>query len=85
MAEFGQIVIKDAETIRDDILRSIRVGFGRIGITNINVAPGSDYYILATAVGGECAVAQANTPIASDQTMPDTAVGEGRIRPSEIS
>lgn len=69
-------VVKDPATSRDDILRTIRNGLISRGVSNPNVSPKSDYYVLATAVANELAVAGANCIIAADDLMPDTATGE---------
>lgn len=61
--------------IRDDILRTIKNGLIAKGIANPNIGPGSDYFLLATAIGNEVAVVQANSTILADQLMPDTAAG----------
>lgn len=49
-------------------------GLARRGITNPNVGPGSDWYVLAQAVGNQLAVAESNGAIAAKEAMPDTAV-----------
>jgi Baseplate J-like protein len=64
---------RDASTIRDSVLRTIKSGLIQRGISNPNVGPNSDYYLFATALGNELAVVQANSVITADQCMPDTA------------
>jgi hypothetical protein len=61
--------------IRDDILRTIKSGLIAQGIPTPNIGPNSDYYLIATALGNELAVPQANAVILADQLMPDTAAG----------
>lgn len=65
--------VKDATTIRDDGLRTIKNGLIRRGIANPNVGPGSDWFIEWTALGNELAVIGANAVIKADQLMPDSA------------
>jgi uncharacterized phage protein gp47/JayE len=65
--------VKTAEDIRDDILRTYRAGLIRIGVTNPNVTPGSDIYVLAQAIGDQLEVAMANAQVKADAMMPDTA------------
>src|SRR5215210_7421733 len=72
--------VKSATTIRDDILRTIRSGMIRRGIANPNVGPGSDYWLLASAVANELEVVESNSLIKADELMPDTAVDEGLRR-----
>lgn len=69
-----QFKVKDATTIRQDILRTIRNGLLQRGVTSPAVDPGSDWYVLGTAVGNELAVIGANAIVACDELMPDTAV-----------
>lgn len=61
--------------IRDAILRTIKNGLIRLGIANPNVGQNSDYYLIASALGNELAVVQANSVLTVDQCMPDTAAG----------
>ncbi len=72
--------VKDPTTIRDDILRTLRNGLIARGVSNPNVAPGSDYFILATAFANELAVVEANAVIKADELMPDTATGDALDR-----
>ena len=65
--------IKDAATVRDDILRTLRNGLIARGVANPQLGPGSDYYVLATAIGNEFAVVGANTQVKADAQMPDSA------------
>jgi len=76
MAEMGTLVVKDAVTIRDDQLRTIKNGLIKQGVTRPNVGPNSDWHITATALGNELAVIGANGIVMGDQMMPDTATGE---------
>lgn len=73
MADF---TVKTAEETRDDILRVYRSGLINLGVTNPNVTPGSDVYVLAQAIGNQIEVAMANTQVKADAQMPDTATGE---------
>lgn len=77
MANIGEVVTKDAVQIRTDILRTIKNGLIKQGITNPNVGPNSDWHIIGEALGNELAVVQANAIVKGDQVMPDTAVGDG--------
>jgi hypothetical protein len=66
-------------TMRDNMLRTWANG---IAANNPNgpapdIAPGSDMYILCSAVATELAPAMANTVISSDENMPDTCTFEG--------
>lgn len=76
MAEMGTLVVKDAVTIRDDQLRTIKNGLIKQGVERPNVGPNSDWHITATALGNELAVIGANGIVMGDQMMPDTATGE---------
>ncbi len=66
--------LKTAEVIRDDILRTIRAGLINIGVSNPNVTPGSDYFVLAQSVGDQLEIAMANCQVKADAQMPDTAI-----------
>ncbi len=79
MAVVNQMVVKDAIAVRDDIRRTVANGLRERGVPNsdLTVAPGSDTFVLATAVGNELAVVGANVIIANEQKMPDTAIGDG--------
>jgi len=67
---------KSPQQIHDDLIRSWKSGFQLIaGIPNPNVAPKSDYDILAWGIAYEVATGQANATILADQLMPDTAAG----------
>ncbi len=84
MAELFTFVVKDAITIRDDVLRTIKNGLLRRGIESPNVSPGSDWFVLATALGNELAVVGANAVVKADEQMPDSAAGDGLARIAEI-
>ncbi len=85
MAELFNFVVKDSLTIRDDILRTIKNGFARkTPPVEANVSPGSDWFLLATALGNELAVVGANTVIKADEQMPDSALGAGLTRIADI-
>lgn len=76
MATINQFVVKDAVTIRDDILRTIKNGLYEQGVEEPNVGPGSDFFDIATALGNELAVVGANAVIKTDAQMPDTATDD---------
>lgn len=80
MAGLATIVVKDWQTIRDDILRTFRNGMIQAGLQDPNVTPGSDEYIRATAIARELAVAQSNALFAVEQYMPDRATGDDLAR-----
>lgn len=80
----AQFTVKDATTVRDDILRTIRNGLIALGVANPNVSKGSDWNVLATAVGNELAVVGANTVIKADAMMPDSSVGPDLARDTSI-
>ena len=80
MPDIQTFTVRDFETIRAGILRTIRSGLISSGVATPNVAPGSDYYIIATALANELCVVEANGVIASDATMPDTARGDALAR-----
>lgn len=73
MAELFTFTVKSQAEIRNDILRTLRYMLIRRGVSNPNVSPDSDFYVFATAVANEIAVAQANGVIKADEQMPDTA------------
>jgi uncharacterized phage protein gp47/JayE len=79
-----QFVAKDATTIRDDILRTIKNGLIEQGVTEPNVGPSSDFYSIATAIGNELAVVSANAIVKADAQMPDTAEGDDLERITDI-
>lgn len=74
------LLVKNAKEFRDDFLRTLRNGLIRAGVTNPNVSPGSDYYILGSALGNELEVLSANHISSNNDVMPDTAVGDGLDR-----
>ena len=45
-----EFTTKDATTIRDDILRVLKNGLVRRGVPSPNVGPGSDFFVLASAL-----------------------------------
>lgn len=83
MATLLNFVVKDSLTIRDDVLRTIKNGLTRRGV-DANVSPGSDWFVLATALGNELAVVGANAVVKADEQMPDSAAGEGLSRIADI-
>ena len=74
-APLYQFYVKDAGTLRDDMLRTLRNMLINRGVASPNVTPGGDYYGLAQAIGNEAAMAMANCQIMADQLMVDTAAG----------
>lgn len=79
-----QFVVKDAITVRDDVLRTIKNGLIQQGISNPYVGPASDYHIIATALGNELAVVGASCVVKADAQMPDTAEGEDLEREGDL-
>lgn len=73
-------VVKDVETIRDDLLRSWRTGYIALGIPNPNVAPGSEAYVRATGIAEQFVVSQANAAIEADEILPDKCGLAGLLR-----
>lgn len=84
MTAIKQFVVKDADTIRDDIARTIRNGMVEFGIVNPNVGPNSDFILSATALGNQLAVVGANCIVATDNQMPDTGDFDGLNRWGDI-
>lgn len=80
MAEIREFTAKDPVAIRDDVLRTIKNGLIKQGVTNPNVGPNSDWFVIATAIGNELAVVGANAIVKADQQMPDTAVEDDLAR-----
>ncbi len=75
-----QFTAPDSTTYRDNILRTLKNGLIRRGVPSPNVGPGSDFFVLATALGNELAVVSANAIVKCDEQMPDTAVDVGLLR-----
>lgn len=75
MADLTAFAVKTAEQIRNDILRTYSIGLQRRGVTNPNVAKGTEFYARAEAVSQQLAVCYANLPILADALMPDSAQG----------
>lgn len=65
---------KTPEQIKEDYLRTIKVGLVDIGVPNPNVSEGSDYYVQATAISEQISAVFNNLEFTADQQMPDTAV-----------
>jgi hypothetical protein len=80
MATLKTLVVKDATTARDDILRTIKNGLIRQGVPTPNVGPSSDFYNVAEGLGNELAVIGANGIIATDAQMPDSATEADLLR-----
>lgn len=83
MADLLTFVVKDAIAIRDDVLRTIKNGLAGRGVV-ANVSSGSDWFVLATALGNELAVVGANAIVKADEQMPDSSEGEGLARIAAI-
>lgn len=66
---------KNQKQLHDDMIRTAKAILQSIGIATPNVAPGSDFDVIFTAVANELAVGLANQTIMADQLMPDTAAG----------
>lgn len=79
-----QLVVKDAITVRDDVLRTIKNGLIKQGVQTPYVGPASDWHITATALGNEIAVIGANAIVSADAMMPDSAVGTDLKRQADI-
>jgi hypothetical protein len=84
VAELKEFVVKDAITIRDDILRTIKNGLVRQGIARPNVGPNTDWFVIATALGNELAVVGANAIVKADALMPDSATGDDLARWADV-
>lgn len=67
--------VKSPKDIRDDFLRTIRMGLIKIGVASPNVSPGSEFDIEARAISNELTVLYANIQTKADDLMPDTATG----------
>src|SRR5262249_15914494 len=61
--------------VRDQLLRTIRLAFLRRGRA-VNVLPGSDYHIMATAMARVIVIAFANNKVALRDVSPLTATGD---------
>jgi len=69
------IFVKDPITARDDMIRTYKNALINRGVPAPQVGPGTEPFVLFTAIANELAVANANVQIAADNQMPDTAVG----------
>jgi len=69
------LLVKPPNQIMTDLLRTIKSGLIDIGVTDPQVDPGSDYYVLCQAIANELAVAEQNVVLQGDALMPDTASG----------
>jgi hypothetical protein len=84
MADLYKLTVKDAATIRNDILRTIKNGLIQQGVSDPNVGPSSDFYGVAEGLGNELAVVGANGVVATEAQMPDTATDEDLTRITDI-
>ena len=69
------IFVKDPITARDDMIRTYKNALINRGVPAPQVGPGTEPFVLFTAIANELAVANANVQIAADNQMPDTATG----------
>lgn len=76
MAQLEELVVKDAIAVRDDILRTIKNGLLELSNEAAYVGPGSEWYVLASALGNELACVGANAIVRADASMPDSAEGD---------
>lgn len=83
MASPKRFAVKSQAEHRDDILRTIRLGLIARGVSNPNVTPNSDYYVIAEGLANELAVVGANNVVSADQVLPDTADFDGLKRLAE--
>lgn len=72
--------VRDAATIRDDMLRAQRTGLIARGVPAPNVTPDSDEYVRAQSLANELSVVEANCVLKADEAMPDTATGTALYR-----
>lgn len=84
MADLRTFVVKDADTIRADIKRTIRNGLIELGVNDPNVSATSDFDGIALALGNELTVIGANCVLKCDAQMPDTAQDEDLMRITDI-
>lgn len=75
----GTIAYPTVEEIRDGMLRTIKLGLARVGIT-VNVLRGSDHYVRCEALARRLVVAFANNQIALEDFNPLTAKGDALIQ-----
>ena len=75
----GTIAYPTAPEVRDGMLRTIKLGLARVGIT-VNVLPGSDHYVRADALARRLTVAYANNQIAIEDYNPLTARGDKLVQ-----
>lgn len=72
----GQIYTpKNAAEIRDQILRDLRLAAVDAGLAEPPVTPGTDWFLIATAVANECLIGFANVSIGLDAQNILTATG----------
>lgn len=76
MAVINQFVVRDAVTIRDSILRTLKNRLLMQGVSEPNIGPGGDFYDIAEALSNELAAIGANAVIKADAQMPDTATDD---------
>jgi uncharacterized phage protein gp47/JayE len=84
MPNLNTFVIKTAEEIRDDYLRTVKEGLINLGIPNPNVSEGTLDYLRGTALGEFGGLIYQMIQIKSDAQMPDTAQGDDLIRIAKI-
>jgi uncharacterized phage protein gp47/JayE len=71
----ADLLIKQPNEILEDLLRTLKAGLEDAGVSDPQVGPGTDYYILATAIANEISLAMHNVIIQADALLPDTATG----------
>lgn len=75
-AKLGQISLPTPTEIRDQMLKDLRLGAIDLGIEDPPVQPGTDWFLLSTAVANACGIGIANISIAFDDVNILTATGE---------
>jgi uncharacterized phage protein gp47/JayE len=78
------LTVKDNKTVHDDFLRTIKNGYTARGLSQVDVSPGSDFDLEATAVANETSAIYAFAQVAADKQMPDTATGSDLARVMNI-
>lgn len=70
----------DPSTTLNNILQTIVAGLKLAGISNPQVDPNSDFYILAQALTNQLSIAFGNLNVLANATMADTATGDDLTR-----
>lgn len=74
--ELNGVPIKSFEQIRDEMLADWQEAVRRASMTDLDILPGSDAHIRASAVAGQLYAAYVSGAIGVNQYMPDTATGQ---------